>query len=239
MDWNLPAIGQPIHPTRSLSSRRAWIEIHRTLGNKLSYLGRSPHGERGLKLYLPGSQHISWLCRSPHGERGLKFTFAKFCKFWFCVSLSSRRAWIEISCAFGGNSTSIGRSPHGERGLKYYERKYDNMQKQSLSSRRAWIEIAKNDIKESKGKEVALLTESVDWNGSLYMIIILDTQSLSSRRAWIEISIQIPLLMYLTASLSSRRAWIEIASRSTSDRDKPVALLTESVDWNCIKVYLW
>ena len=57
-------------------------------------LGRSPHGERGLKLHdvvtygdLPG--------RSPHGERGLKSVGVAHEEFpaW---SLSSWRAWIEI-----------------------------------------------------------------------------------------------------------------------------------------------
>ena len=57
--------------------------------------------------------------RSPHGERGLKYLSCRF----ICVallSLSSRRAWIEIfvDCLlllkFG-----IRRSPHGERGLKF------------------------------------------------------------------------------------------------------------------------
>ena len=34
------------------------------------------------------------------------------------LSLSSRRAWIEMLIITPGNKGEIGRSPHGERGLK-------------------------------------------------------------------------------------------------------------------------
>ena len=57
-------------------------------------MGRSPHGERGLKCTGSVSGKIE-ISRSPHGERGLKCT----------GSVSGK---IEIS-----------RSPHGERGLKF------------------------------------------------------------------------------------------------------------------------
>ena len=56
--------------------------------------------------------------RSPHGERGLKL-HAREAECETAVSLSSRRAWIEIVAEF--NALSILTS--------------------SLSSRRAWIEI--------------------------------------------------------------------------------------------------
>ena len=56
----------------SLSSRRAWIEIMDMTTDSESGSGRSPHGERGLKLPVWGYE----------GER--------------MESLSSRRAWIEI-----------------------------------------------------------------------------------------------------------------------------------------------
>ena len=56
--------------------------------------------------------------RSPHGERGLK---------WIDIrggarhgkSLSSWRAWIEISGLLHIVTPELSRSPHGERGLKY------------------------------------------------------------------------------------------------------------------------
>ena len=58
-------------------------------------LGRSPHGERGLKCVcgVPVRHDVS---RSPHGERGLKY--------------------------IGKDDSYIapGRSPHGERGLKLF-----------------------------------------------------------------------------------------------------------------------
>ena len=58
--------------------------------------GRSPHGERGLKLEWAAKE----LCgdrRSPHGERGLKF--------------DEPMAELQVTG---------GRSPHGERGLKFW-----------------------------------------------------------------------------------------------------------------------
>ena len=123
--------------------------------------GRSPHGERGLKLCndIDRSARIgslssrrAWIeiidnltasnvsmCRSPHGERGLKSVLLVDV---LCgrVSLSSRRAWIEIL-----------RLAHVWKAVA----------STSLSSRRAWIEIAE-DIEAFARTWVALLTESVD-----------------------------------------------------------------------------
>ena len=100
-------------------------------------VGRSPHGERGLK----SERHVTvgWrVGRSPHGERGLKCPCDE-CVTFGTGSLSSRRAWIEIS--WSGRRPVLGtrRSPHGERGLKSFGRG-------KLRHRRY----------------VALLTESVD-----------------------------------------------------------------------------
>ena len=57
-------------------------------------MGRSPHGERGLKL-LAQKRRICGGGRSPHGERGLKSM-----KDWKAAvrnwSLPARGAWIEI-----------------------------------------------------------------------------------------------------------------------------------------------
>ena len=79
------------------------------------------------------------------------------------MSLSSRRAWIEILSISSLSIVKLCRSPHGERGLKYlYAYLYKRLL-QSLSSRRAWIEI--------KGS-IGNYESGV---------------SLSSRRAWIEI----------------------------------------------------
>ena len=123
--------------------------------------------------------------RSPHGERGLKYIinnhFVNINK-----SLSSRRAWIEIKFSLGLYIKLFCRSPHGERGLKFVIKKSTLACAESLSSRRAWIEIRK--VKRStEMKPVALLTESVDWNFPLLKSPIKKSPSLSSRRAWIEI----------------------------------------------------
>ena len=55
----------------SLPPRGAWIEIGNGIVAVCRHLGRSPHGERGLKSWsirLRGWPNG----RSPHGERGLK-----------------------------------------------------------------------------------------------------------------------------------------------------------------------
>ena len=80
-------------------------------------VGRSPHGERGLK-YTPQITHGQALRRSPHGERGLK-----------CLVVV-------------GGLLDIGRSPHGERGLKFQLSLGSGRAERSLSSWRAWIEIS-------------------------------------------------------------------------------------------------
>ena len=61
----------------------------------LPYISRSPRGERGLKslLYIYAYRRVG---RSPHGERGLKCPYNR-AEVFLLWSLSSRRAWIEIS----------------------------------------------------------------------------------------------------------------------------------------------
>ena len=58
-----------------------------------------------------------WSGRSPHGERGLKLLVVVG-GFEQPESLSSRRAWIEILLNVMLELSAVGRSPHGERGLK-------------------------------------------------------------------------------------------------------------------------
>ena len=60
--------------------------------------GRSPHGERGLKFAGGGYGDVQGVRRSPHGERGLKWKQIVN-RSKFAASLSSRRAWIEITTA--------------------------------------------------------------------------------------------------------------------------------------------
>ena len=58
-------------------------------------LGRSPRGERGLKSWHQAVLSCSINGRSPRGERGLKCLMT-FSTPIAVLSLSSRRAWIEI-----------------------------------------------------------------------------------------------------------------------------------------------
>ena len=59
---------------KSLPTRGAWIEIGLQARQPGKQPRRSPHGERGLKLFLLlSAQQI--ISRSPHGERGLKSIF--------------------------------------------------------------------------------------------------------------------------------------------------------------------
>ena len=79
--------------------------------------GRSPYGERGLKL-RGWHQKNQLGGRSPYGERGLK-CFDQVQRPSHAESLSLRRAWIEIGLARRLLPTWWRRSPYGERGLKY------------------------------------------------------------------------------------------------------------------------
>ena len=108
------------------------------------------------------------------------------------LSLSARRAWIEIKNSW-------------QRFCKT----------RSLSARRAWIEINRG---RGRGRRhcVALRKESVDRNRDSRNSQNINRGSLSARRAWIEIMIQYAYRLSL-ASLSARRAWIEIeAGKSQS-----------------------
>ena len=105
---------------RSLSSRRAWIEIGAQGRERHMGAGRSPRGGRGLKfLSRRGTQWDS--SRSPRGGRGLKFIGSALARP-VGVSLSSRRAWIEIGQFPGRLHASGRRSPRGGRGLKLLPR---------------------------------------------------------------------------------------------------------------------
>ena len=60
----------------------------------ISENGRSPYGERGLKLNLEGETELV-NGRSPYGERGLKLLIRQPCSH-VTTSLPLRGAWIEI-----------------------------------------------------------------------------------------------------------------------------------------------
>ena len=148
------------------------------------------------------------------------------------MSLSSRRAWIEMpkreqklnlmssrsphgerglkSERWLKGTRKLRRSPHGERGLKYEIIESGAMvQDASLSSRRAWIEIFVVLEHMNMFHIVALLTESVDWNH----IYTLSTLKRLCRSPHGERGLKYRLhrnLHQSNQSLSSRRAWIEI-----------------------------
>ena len=108
----------------SLSLRRAWIEMALCesrswicMGSRSPYgerglkwhqflllgqhtAGRSPYGERGLKSSVNGASYQISAGRSPYGERGLKSQSANDITASI-LSLSLRRAWIEISTSGG------------------------------------------------------------------------------------------------------------------------------------------
>ena len=68
--------------------------------------GRSPYGERGLKL-VDHTDDNGQCCRSPYGERGLKFVLSREVVA-DNPSLSLRRAWIEIAKgAYGGITNEV------------------------------------------------------------------------------------------------------------------------------------
>ena len=79
------------------------------------------------------------------------------------LSLSARRAWIEISRAETAKTSNA-----------------------SLSARRAWIEILIT-LPETPWGGVALRKESVDRNMLCLLFLLVAGSSLSARRAWIEI----------------------------------------------------
>ena len=125
------------------------------------------------------------------------------------LSLSARRAWIEILVSTRQVCLTW-----------------------SLSARRAWIEIMSN-LEKRKYPEVALRKESVDRNSKINTRGSEKMKSLSARRAWIEM-IQKLAHLCLKPSLSARRAWIEIANALPITSPTTVALRKESVDRNII-----
>ena len=126
------------------------------------------------------------------------------------LSLSLRRAWIEISinrrkCRFHRR-----RSPYGERGLKCAHARQVRRLVQSLSLRRAWIEIGLRLHVHRVWGSLSLRRAWIEMNMGVKKGMV--NKSLSLRRAWIEI---LPSTLNPTegASLSLRRAWIEIISK--------------------------
>ena len=124
--------------------------------------GRSPYGERGLK-WLRAWNKPCTRGRSPYGERGLKYI-----DYWFGAPRCRRSPYGERGLKWlsgVANAVLDRRSPYGERGLKLPVWGYEGERMESLSLRRAWIEISAVRWVASI-HQVALLTESADWNKS-------------------------------------------------------------------------
>ena len=212
----------------SLSARRAWIEIRprcwklreKSVALRKESVDRNPaevleiEGEVTVALRKESvdrnSKHVNIsyaeavALRKESVDRNSQSTI---CCAYPIMSLSARRAWIEIS------------------GLPVAYRSWP-----SLSARRAWIEISDGN-KTSFSTSVALRKESVDRNYGSDLSYSDGVVSLSARRAWIEMfsvlvqnscthvalrkeSVDRNALLNTQqrhlASLSARRAWIEI-----------------------------
>ena len=175
----------------------------------------------------------------------------------FGLSLSARRAWIEIASGTLSDTSDVvalrkesvdrnrkrGRRAQGIGNVALRKESVDrNQEKQgicfqlvrSLSARRAWIEIVKS-ISPMYLTLVALRKESVDRNKGFEWVCLDPHQSLSARRAWIEIDHPLVTMIYALRSLSARRAWIEIRRASGAADIDNVALRKESVDRNMHK----
>ena len=104
-----------------------------------------------------------------------------------CVSLSARRAWIEmrVTSTTRAPCTVALRKESVDRNIRN-RLDYAKLGK-SLSARRAWIEICSSGIGGGR-PPVALRKESVDRNNTSRVGVSGTLKSLSARRAWIEMS---------------------------------------------------
>ena len=112
-----------------------------------------------------------------------------FCNDWpdFCLSLSARRAWIEINGALLASVSSSGSLSARRAWIEIIDDFEPSTTRRSLSARRAWIEIAQS-WRISGRAFVALRKESVDRNHCRCYPCNTCYRSLSARRAWIEIT---------------------------------------------------
>ena len=116
------------------------------------------------------------------------------------LSLSARRAWIEIS-GISCKAAEIAVA----------------LRKESVDRNAENPMIRVDEI-------VALRKESVDRNVNCNSNFTQKKQSLSARRAWIEITLVQIIISGYARSLSARRAWIEIDAPSSA----PYAELSRS-----------
>ena len=177
---------------RSLSARRAWIEISQTR-NFIICLSVALRKESVDRNYFRVAKYrripLVALRKESVDRNRVCTTTITTC----IVSLSARRAWIEIGCALRQLQLALValRKESVDRNNGTFKR--NQLQSGSLSARRAWIEIG-SVISGSRYRRVALRKESVDRNPVVAGSPIMIGGSLSARRAWIEISCFCPRL---------------------------------------------
>ena len=124
--------------TRSLPTRGAWIEISPIVCTRPK-CWVAPHTGAWIEmlLYVPNSAHL--LGRSPHGERGLKFAQVRNGRP-VVPSLPTRGAWIEISQRSPRHPSTLSLPTRGAWIEIAGVHRADEWR--SLPTRGAWIEIA-------------------------------------------------------------------------------------------------
>ena len=163
MDRNTQSNIIKLIPGASLSARRAWIEI--TILILTGLLTRVALRKESVDRNCPPGP-LSFLfgavaLRKESVDRNI---LSKSAMVTSLLSLSARRAWIEIPITLDSGALP---------GV-------------SLSARRAWIEIPRF-WRQGPAPLVALRKESVDRNKLASCAIYYQRTSLSARRAWIEI----------------------------------------------------
>ena len=152
--------GQKCPAARSLSLRRAWIEIRSPTRSTTCRPSRSPYGERGLKfrhVFEVAPEHESLSLR----RAWIEMSFARSQYHRDPGSLSLRRAWIEMS-TWLGSSVYVGSLSLRRAWIEMLSASHSGHgMGRSLSLRRAWIEICCHRAG-CTPVPVALLTESVD-----------------------------------------------------------------------------
>ena len=128
---------------RSLSARRAWIEMP-------DHRGKAPF--------------VAVALRKESVDRNVTVSLYSSCAL---VSLSARRAWIEICarlCTYIQRYVALRKESVDRNKDTLIQVLFDKM---SLSARRAWIEIFRPSPQVKPVRGVALRKESVDRNACL------------------------------------------------------------------------
>ena len=104
-------------PTPSLPARGAWVETVWSAICQNHRFGRSPQGERGLKL-VGRCEQLAAEQSLPARGAWVETRFRRAAPSTTCTSLPARGAWVETSGTCKATRAGSGRSPQGERGLK-------------------------------------------------------------------------------------------------------------------------